>query len=65
MAPLGKFILAVIGLRLLGANGFLWGMLLGHLLIDKTRVISKIESALGQLDENIRLLLPYNISRYY
>ena len=65
MAPLGKFILAVIGLRLLGANGFLWGMLLGHLLIDKTRVISKIESGLGQLDDNIRLLLPYNISRYY
>ena len=65
MSPLGKFILAVIGLRLLGANGFLWGMLIGHLFIDKTRVISKIESALGQLDDNIRLLLPYNISRYY
>lgn len=65
MAPLGKFILAMIGLRLLGANGFLWGMLIGHLLIDKTRIISKIESGLNQLDDNIRLLLPYNISRYY
>jgi len=65
MSPLGKFILALVGLRLCGANGFLWGMLIGHLLVDKTSIISKIESAMNQLDDNIRLMLPYNVSRYY
>ena len=65
MSPLGKFFLAIVGLRVFGANGFLWGMLLGHLLIDKTRVITKIESLMNQIDDNIRLMLPYNVSRYY
>lgn len=65
MSPLGKFTLAVLGLRLAGANGFLWGMLLGHLFIDNTGVIHKIESAVSQVDDNIRLMLPYNVSRYY
>ena len=63
MSPLGKFTLAVLGLRLAGANGFLWGMLLGHLFIDNTGVIHKIESAVSQVDDNIRLMLPYNVSR--
>ena len=34
MAPLGKFTLSVIGLRLFGAAGFFWGMFLGHLLLS-------------------------------
>ncbi len=65
MSPLGKFVLAVIGLRLCGVNGFFWGMLIGHLFVDRTRLIKKIESAMMQLDDNIRLMLPYNVSRYY
>ena len=40
-------------------------MLLGHLFIDNTGVIHKIESAVSQVDDNIRLMLPYNVSRYY
>ena len=65
MSPLGKFTLAVLGLRLAGANGFFLGLWLGHILIDNSKVIHKIESAMAQLDDNIRLMLPYNASRYY
>lgn len=65
MSPLGKFTLAILGLRFGGATGFFWGMFLGQVLIDSSWVIRKIESAVSQLDDNIRLLLPYNISRYY
>lgn len=65
MSPLGKFTLAIIGLRLAGAVGFFWGMFLGHILIDSTIVIKKIEKTLSQLDDNIRLMLPYRLCRYY
>ena len=65
MSPLGKFTLAVWGLRLAGADGFFLGLWLGHILIDNSKVIHKIESAMAQLDDNIRLMLPYNASRYY
>lgn len=65
MAPLGKFTFAVIGLRLFGASGFFWGMFLGHLLVDRTLVIKWIETSLNNLDDNIRLLLPYAFYKYY
>lgn len=65
MAPLGKFTLAVIGLRIFGATGFFWGMFLGHLLIDHSIVSKKIASWLCELDDNIRLMLPYRFYKYY
>ena len=65
MSPLGKFTLAIIGLRFAGAVGFFWGMFLGHILIDSTIVIKKIEKFIAQFDDNIRLLLPYHACRYY
>lgn len=65
MSPLGKFTLAIIGLRFAGAVGFFWGMFFGHILIDSTIVIKKIEKLIAQFDDNIRLLLPYNACRYY
>lgn len=65
MSPIGKFTLAVLGLRFGGATGFFWGMFLGHILIDNTRIVHKIEATVSQFDDNLRLLLPYNISRYY
>lgn len=61
MSPLGKFTLAILGLRFAGATGFLWGFILGHLFIDNTKIIKIIESAVSQLNDNIRLLLPYNV----
>lgn len=65
MAPLGKFTLSVIGLRLFGAAGFFWGMFLGHLLIDHSLVGKWIENRLSELDDNVRLLLPYGFYKYY
>ena len=65
MSPLGKFTFAVIGLRFFGASGFFVGMLLGHLLIDRTVIIKQIERGLHAVDDNIRILLPYRWYRYY
>lgn len=65
MTPLGKLTFAVIGLRFGGAVGFLWGMFFGHILIDRTLVKTFIKQRLNLLDDNIRLLLPFRLYRYY
>ena len=65
MSPLGKFTLAVIGLRFWGADGFFIGMFLGQIFIDRTFVIKKMEHWLNLLNDNIRLLLPYKYYHYY
>lgn len=65
MTPIGKLTLAIIGLRLFGANGFLWGMLLGHIIIDRSLVKKIIKTRLSELDDNIRLLLPYKLYCIY
>ena len=65
MSPLGKLTLALIGLRLFGANGFFAGMFLGHFLIDRTHLIVSLERRLSIIDDNIRLMLPYKYYRYY
>ena len=65
MTPLGKLTLAIIGLRLFGAVGFLWGMFLGHILIDRTLVKTLIKQKFSQLDDTIRLMLPFHLYRYY
>lgn len=65
MSPLGKFLLAIGGLRFFGAEGLVCGLLLGHVLIDRTIVIKKIEQMLATLDDNIRIMLPYKYYRFY
>lgn len=65
MSPLGKFTLALIGLRLFGASGFFAGMWFGHMLIDRTLVIKALERYLSLADDNIRLMLPYRFYHYY
>ena len=65
MSPLGKLTLAIIGLRLFGAEGFFVGMFLGHMLIDRTHLIVSLERRLSIIDDNIRLMLPYKYYRYY
>ena len=65
MFPIGKLTLAVIGLRFFGAVGFLWGMFLGHILIDRTIIRKLIKQYLSQIDDNIRILLPYRFYKYY
>ena len=65
MTPLGKLTFAIIGLRLFGAAGFLWGMFLGHILIDRSLVKTYIKTRLNQLDDTIRLMLPFRFYRYY
>ena len=65
MTPLGKLTLAIIGLRFFGALGFFWGMFLGHILIDRTLVKTFLKQKLNQIDDNIRLMLPFHLYRYY
>lgn len=65
MSPFGKFTLALIGLRLFGAEGFFAGMFLGHMLIDRTHLIVSLERRLSIIDDNIRILLPYKYYRFY
>ncbi len=65
MSPLGKFTLALLGLRLFGAVGFFWGLFLGHILVDRTKLIKILEKQLNIIDDNIRLFLPYKYYRYY
>jgi len=65
MTPIGKLTLAVLGLRWFGLNGLLWGMLLGHIFIDRSLVKTFIKNRLNELDDNIRLLLPYKLYCVY
>lgn len=65
MSPLGKLTLAIIGLRFFGASGFFVGMFLGHIFIDRTVVIKYISRKLNDLDDNIRIMLPYKYYHYY
>ena len=65
MTPIGKLTLAIIGLRLFGIVGLLWGMLLGHILIDRSLVKKFIKTRLSNLDDSIRLMLPYRLYRVY
>lgn len=65
MSPLGKLTLAILGLRFFGASGFFVGMFLGHIFIDRTVVIKYISRKLNDLDDNIRIMLPYKYYHYY
>lgn len=65
MAPLGKLTLAIIGLRLFGADGFFVGLIIGHFAIDRTHLIISLQRRLSILDDNIRLMLPYKYYHYY
>ena len=65
MFPIGKFTLSILGLRLFGAEGFLWGMFFGHMFIDRTILRKLIKQALSTLDDNIRIMLPYRFYKYY
>lgn len=65
MTPIGKLTLAVLGLRLFGIDGLLWGMLLGHVIIDRSLVKKFIKTKLSELDDTIRLLLPYRLYCIY
>ena len=62
MSPLGKLTFALIGLKLFGIDGLLFGLFIGHMFIDKTYVIRNIEKYLNHLDDIIRIKLPY---KYY
>lgn len=65
MSPLGKFTLALLGLRFFGAAGLFWGLFFGHILIDRTKIIKLLEKQLSIIDDNIRLMLPYKYYRWY
>jgi len=65
MSPLGKLTLALFGLKLFGAGGCFIGLFFGHMFIDKTYAIRKIEKYISHLDDIIRVKLPYKYYRYY
>lgn len=51
MEPAGKIILSIIGLYFVGPIGFLWGVVLGHLLVDKTIIDRKLTSYIKKARE--------------
>jgi len=65
MNPLGKITLGLIGLKLNGPIGFLWGMLLGHLFVDSNFLSDSIKKSLEFLAEQFRLRAPSKIVKYY
>lgn len=65
MSPLGKLTFALIGFKLFGADGLFAGLFFGHLLVDKTYVIRKIEGYISHWDDVIRIKLPFKYYRYY
>ena len=65
MSPLGKLTFALIGFKLFGADGLFAGLFFGHLLVDKTYVIRKIEGYMSHWDDVIRIKLPFKYYRYY
>ena len=65
MPLFGKLTFAVTGLRFFGAEGFFIGMLLGHFIFDRTKLMALLGRRLGMIDDNIRLLLPYKYYHYY
>ncbi len=62
MTPFGKIIFSLIGFKIWGFSGFLWGMFLGHVLIDRSILNQIIKRKLNRLEDTIRLVLPY---RFY
>ncbi len=44
MEPFGKIFCSILFMKLCGPLGLLWGLVIGHLLIDKTIIDSKIKS---------------------
>ncbi|MDD4557104.1 MAG: TerB family tellurite resistance protein [Alphaproteobacteria bacterium] len=65
MSPLGKLTFSVIGLKLFGISGFLWGLCLGHILLDRTVILKFLFHRLNNLDDNMRLMLPYKYYNLY
>lgn len=62
MTLLGKLTFSILGFRFFGISGFFWGLCLGHLFFDRTIILKYISNKLDELDDDLRLLLPY---RYY
>lgn len=62
MSLIGKLTFSLLGLKFFGLHGLLWGFLLGHILIDRSNLYKKLFHKTNEIDDNIRLLLPY---RYY
>lgn len=65
MSPLGKLTFALIGAGIFGVDGLLIGLFLGHIFVDKTYIIRKIEHQISHWDDLIRIKLPYKYYRYY
>lgn len=62
MKLLGKLTLSILGFHYFGIIGLLWGLCLGHLLIDRTIISRTITNKLLSFDDSLRMLLPY---KYY
>ncbi|MFV0626224.1 MAG: TerB family tellurite resistance protein [Alphaproteobacteria bacterium] len=62
---MGKLTFSIIGLKLFGISGFLWGLCLGHILLDRTVILKFLFHKLNNLDDNMRLMLPYKYYNLY
>lgn len=59
MSLLGKLTFSILGLKFFGWTGLIWGLCLGHVLIDRTIISKKLFQKLNSFDDTIRLLVPY------
>ena len=65
MTPFGKLTFAVLGLCLFGIEGLLWGLVLGHIIIDRSILNRALRERLNSLEDKLQLHLPYSVYRYY
>ncbi len=61
----GKLIFALLGLFFFGFKGMLIGATIGHILVDRSIIIKILNKKLSQLDDYIRMLLPYKSYLFY
>ena len=65
MSPLGKLTFSILGLKLFGISGFFWGLCLGHILLDRTIILKFFFHRMNNLDDNLRMMLPYKYYNLY
>ena len=59
MSPFGKIAIALISWIFWDLNGLLWGLFLGHILIDRSILNKWLKRKIHQTDDALRIIIPY------